>query len=329
MLAFDLPPPAIVQVRPALDLRLNLNGEDGASGLPRDFLAMPPLLRATVPLAEIRRWLPAEFRRIPGDLLSDLVYAVVAGLPGAHMAGAIKKAWLYTAPGQFLVPGDWNKRDNVIHALGCGGNGQGAQRASLGGNYGGGGGGGGAWSVFYNYVLTKHDFLDVSPGQPTEVIMAPIESDNPDDTWFINATTLLAPSGKSGDALESGESKGGNGGSASIYSHASNAGAKGDNTNDELGGEGGGAGGKNGPGIGQSADGGVDYDTSWLDPKVSAKVNARPGYGGAGGGFSGRLAGDPGHEYGGGGGGGGVDGGYFLGGQGSTGIILIINNLSK
>ena len=100
---------------------LHVNGEDAAR-LPDDLMSMPAALRALVRPSEVRPYLPAEYRRLPSGLIVSLL-GNIGGLPGVVMAGGIKSAYLYTADDTFATPGDWNKNDNRIHALGMGGDG--------------------------------------------------------------------------------------------------------------------------------------------------------------------------------------------------------------
>lgn len=327
-------PPAIVQVRQALDLRLHINGEQVENPLPRDFLSMPPVLRATVTVGELRTYLPAEYRPVPDGLLASLLYANLPGFPGALMAGTIKKGWLYTSNGQFTVPGDWNKRDNIIHALAGGGNGgDGWWDALPNGDIlsanGGGGGGGGAWAALINAVLQFHALLDlvVAPGGTSST-----------STWFSATDVLLAKSG----AMGFGSSGGAGGTAASSVGDQANDGGNGDSTGNTAGGRGGGAGGPHGAGTydgdagyggasGSTALGGdrtggdgVDGPAGGFDPK--GKVNAGSGGGGYLG-FSDQASGGNGGLYGGAGGGGGATFDVTRpGGLGRQGCLLLINN---
>lgn len=332
-------PPAIIQVRPALDLRLHINGEQVDNPLPRDFLAMPRVLRATVSLKELRRYLPAEYRLVPDGLLAGLVYANLPGFPGAIMAGnaRIKKAWLYVSNGQFQVPGDWNRRDNISHAVGGGANGQtGVVQGSgnLAVAQGGPGGGGAAWAMVQNRNLPAWDMLDV-------VIAPGGTSSSP--TWFMETNVLLAASG----AMGSGGTGGQGGQASSSVGDQANSGRGGDGTSQSVGssasssgGRGGGAGGPHGDGTydGDAGQGGaagalgnidggngVDGPAGGFNP--GEDINA--GSGGSGFlGFSDPLPGGNGGYYGGGAGGGGatVFGGVRIGGQGRQGCVLLINN---
>lgn len=204
LIAFDLPPPAIVIPKPAADWRLYVkDGKEWDCGpcLPRDFRDMPRMLRATVPADEIRRWLPEPYRRLSDDLLWSLVLGNVPALPSAILAGTILKAWLFTASDTLTIASDWNSDDNAQHAVGAGGNGaSGVESSVLPGNwYGGAGGGGGAYAGNRNRVYVAGAVVSVSI------------SANPS---FDSAAILLADGGGNGGTVSGGSSSGGQAGLA-------------------------------------------------------------------------------------------------------------------
>jgi hypothetical protein len=341
---FDLPP-AVIETRPVLDLALYVNGENCGPCLPGDFLSLPAVLRATVAVADLLPWLPEPYRLLPDHMLADVLYAAMPGLPGPLMAGGAKKAWLYTASGQFVFPGSWNKRDNIIHGLGPGGWGRGGFISGLGERYTGGGGGGAAWAANVNREYASGFIADLQVGEPGATINSAGTA-----TWFEGTGVLLAAAGGNTPAVSGGVANGGTGGqlSSSVgdfrssggngsngtslgsnefsVGHAAAAGvAGGPNGNGEAatvpnGGRAdagfGGAAGGVGPNDGDNLPGGdgVDGPAGGFNPKK--KINAGPGGGGCGGlsltvaGFQRPTSarnGKTGGQYGGGGGGGCVD----------------------
>jgi hypothetical protein len=318
MIAFDLPPPAIVQARPVVPFALHVNGEDAAR-LPDDLMAMPVALRALVKPSEVRPYLPDEYRRLSDAWLVGLL-GNIGGLPGVIMAGGIKTAWLYTADGTFEVPGDWNKNDNRLHSVGRGGNGgQSEVLDAIESTAGGAGGGGAGYASKINAVLTPRSLHSLTIALTSG------------DTWFSATDYLLAKSGTNANF----ESGGAGGNKASCVGDVRSSGGNGISTStgfrrNTSGGSGGGAGGPDGDGtneasfIGGFPNGGIDAD--W-DEKVPG---VRSGHGGNAG-FSDPTLGSPGDQYGGGGGGPGASWSppqAFSGAPGFQGCILILNNVS-
>jgi hypothetical protein len=237
------------------------------------------------------------------------------------MGGATRKAYLYTADGTFVVPGTWNKRDNIIHAIGRGGNGRAGVAFALidqTAYVGGGGGGGGAWAALVNAVLTFGLSLDVSVTS---------------SVFFGNSGLLLADNGQNAPSISGGSASGGDGGAVlDSVGDLVNAGGNGASRSQALsptaGGGGGGAGGPNGTGGNGSAQNQGQADggsTAPLDPR--GKVTAAPGDGGQGS-FTDESAGHDGLAYGGGAGGGAGSDAGSDGGTGAPGCVLIINNAS-
>ena len=313
MMSFDLPPPAIIQARPVVPYTLHVNGEDAAR-LPDDLMSMPAALRALVRPSEVRPYLPAEYRRLPSGLIVSLL-GNIGGLPGVVMAGGIKAAYLYTADGTFATPGDWNKNDNRIHALGMGGDGADAvDYTFIGGTAGGAGGSGGAWAWLVNYVLDFGNSYSVTVATTTG------------DTWFEATDVLLAKSGTSATS-ESGPA---GGSAASCVGDLAYSGGNGENgqsasSSNRRGGYGGGAAGPDGAGGTPTGNGG-EGETIW-DRKAPGVLSGDGGQYG----YSDPLPGEDGHYYGGGGGGGGSRYSPLLlqpGGDRAGGCVLILNNFS-
>lgn len=336
--------PAIVVAHAVATYRFYVNGEDAGVALPRDFLMLPKALRWTVPLHELRGYLPVEFRRLPAGLLASLLLGNLPGLPGAIMSGGIKQAWLFTEDDEFPTPPDWNKRDNIIHALGAGGDGHAGAIGSLDGfTYGCAGGAGAAWAALVNHVLVQGQSYNVS-----------VALDNSSDTSFDGIDVLLAASGSDGGGLSGGNSSGGNGGQATdcVGDLKSSGGdGQGRSGKTHIGGNGGGAGGPHGDGVDGGSSIGDGYGDAGqggrpgayqLDPDGKGhpgteglsrgfnpgnKVNAGSGGGGAGAENSLiSINGGDGGEFGAGAGGGGF--GTGVGGHGASGCLLAINNVS-
>jgi hypothetical protein len=359
VIALDLPPPiwlppapAIIRARPVTPFRFIINDgkeQDCGPCLPRDLAAMPRTLRATVAARDIRPYLPEPYRRLSDGLIASLV-ANIGGLPGVLMAGGIKTAWLYTASGTFSAPGYWNSTDNIIHALGAGGNGQAPTLSGLvpGNYYGGAGGGGAAWAALVNAVLTLFNTYTATVG-----------TGHGDSSWFDSIATLLAVGGGDGGAVSGGSAPGGSGGDkASCVGNLKNSGGDGGGINSLgiiiTGAHGGAAAGPHGDGAsngdGDAGFGGRNGDFGGFNqfdgqdgvdgPAGGWNAGSTPnagsgGGGGRGTGTSGSGADPNGHNggrYGAGSGGAGVTADPFthigVPGVFAPGCLLLINNAS-
>jgi hypothetical protein len=357
MITLDLPPlwtpakPAIIRPAELTQFRFVVNdGKEWDCGacLPRDFAAMPPLLRALIAPDEIRGFLPEPYRRLSDDMIRSLV-ANLGGLPGVLMAGGVRTSWLYIATSTFSVPGDFNNEDNCIQGVGAGGNGQPPTASSFftGEYYGGSGAGGGAWAALDNAVLVAFTTYTVHVGETSG-----------DWSWFDSTTRLLAVAGANGNALSGGTAAGGAGGDkTSCIGNRKSSGLSGGSTSAHgitcTGGYGGSAGGPNGDATSLYGDAGYggrsgdqvgfnqfDGQDGIYGPGGGWRPNETPnagsgGGGGRGTGTSGSGADPYGHnggKYGGGGGGGGVTADPFsrvgTGGSFAPGCVLITNNSS-
>jgi hypothetical protein len=352
MIAFDLPPPAIIAARPLVPHRFFVNdGKEHDCGpcLPRDFAEMPWAARALVRPDEIRAWLPEPYRRLSDDMLRAFLAANIGGLPGVVMAGQIKQAWLYTASDTFRVPGDWNRNDNWIGALGSGGDGRAPTESGLfpGTYYGGPGGGGSAFAALFNRAIA-----------PGTLLTASVATTSATDTYLGAVDFLLAKGGGSGGSVSGGTAPGGAGGDAASCVGdftASGETAANCTTRSSLvqGSVGGSAAGPRGAPLGQIADAGfggrngltpfvamVDGEAGiygsgrgWF-PGLRANVGSGGG-GGAGTNATGSGADANGHDggaYGAGAGGAGVAAPLSqqigVPGKPSPGCLLIVNNAS-
>ncbi len=342
-------PPAIIIPRPVIPFQFFLNGDDCGPCVPRDYAELPKALRWSVPVAEVRPYLPEAYRRLSDGMLGSLL-ANFGGLPGVIMAGGVKTAWLYTTSDTFRVPANWNKNDNIIHALGAGGAGQFTTLppVTIIDNFGGTGGGGSAWAALVDAVLTRADLLTVTVATSAQ-----------GDSWFIANNQLFAEGGSNGGQISGGSGNGGQGGStANCFGNlSSNGGDGGDissgGTGARKGASGGGAGGPNGDGesavveggAGDAGEGGqgggyafggdiiADGDDGVLGPSGGFNPGHTPNAGSGGGGNAGQtvtaLDGGNGGDYGAGSGGAGYDGGTSgTPGTPGMGCVLIINNAS-
>jgi hypothetical protein len=333
-------PPAIIHVRPLLDLQLAINGERlTGRALPRDFLELPKALRRAVPPDALRGYLPAEYRRLSDGMLATLLYGNIGGLPGVVMAGGGKLATLFTETGIFRVPGDWNKRDNIVQGVGRGGTGHGPTASALVDDafYGGTGGGGSVWAALVN--------KDFTIGLDLGVTIATTSGNT-----SISTGELVAASGANGGSISGGDGSGGAGGSvANSTGDQKFAGFKGGDIHgaqsfQAAGADGGACAGPHGDGaangvgdagFGGKANGGDGTAGASGGWNAGGKVNAGSGGGGFGGPSTNNPPnGTPGGDYGAGGGGGGVFlrpvGGPLMGSgaAGATGCMLFINNAS-
>lgn len=337
--------PAIIRPHETVELRLHVNNADAGHSLPRDFLALPPVLRQAVSAVELRKLLPEPYRLLPDSMLLSML----GGLPGPLMAGGIKVGWLYVTDDTFTVPSDWNKDDNIIHALGAGGNGRPTTQNGIFPNeyYGGPGGGGSAWAALVNLVAAIGDQFAADVGTAAT-----------QDTSFGSSALLLAQGGANGGNISGGSGTGGQGGQAStsvgtLKSNGGDGGSLSGSGTTCAGRAGGGAGGPHGDGgDGGTTGGGGDAGFGGVpDPQADgdggdgidgpaggfnpgAPVNAGSGAGGAWGvqGTSDSINGKNGGRYGAGGGGAGADFVPFFtrgaAGSFSQGCVLVVNNPS-
>lgn len=326
-------PPAIVQWLPRVELGLRrVDGE-----LAEDRLLWSRDVRDATP-AELRSWLPREFRDVPD-------WAIEGMIPGpiGLFFGRSKTFTLIISGSSTTVQGDWNSADNRIDCIGAGGDGA-SGFANFGDPYGGGGGGGAAWARKANLTLTPSASVSYQVGTTG-------------DTWYSASGTVLAKAGSNASA----QTQGAGGSSGSSVGDSKSAGGNGGNgyspggAGNRGGGGGGGAGGPNGAGAagstatsgtggaGGTADngqggagaspsgnnGGVGTSGSSGGFNPSGATNAGPGGGGSGGVGSTPTSGGDGGAYGGGsaGGGGNASSGANGGTQG-RGCIFLTNNVS-
>lgn len=289
---------------PPVEFVFRHDGYEERSIIPRDFAELSGQERAGL-VSQIRAYFPAPFSGLP----DAMVLSIVGGLPGAQMASRkVKTVELLLSGTDWTVFRDWNPRDNIIHALGRGGDGA----TSTGGAFasGGGGGGGAAWAALVNAVLVRAAVVAINIAVSSG------------DTHLVDVSTLLAKSGSVG-AVTTGGAGGQDSASVGDFKFSGGTGASGGFSGSAAGGgAGGGAAGPSGAGSGTVPNNGDTGD--WTADSAGTKS----GTGGAGG-FSSPTAGVAGTDYGAGGGGGGATiAATRSGAAGRQGLILAINNVS-
>jgi hypothetical protein len=224
-----------------------------------------------------------------------------------------------TAGTSWTVPGDFNPSSNTIEAIGGGGAGNDGS-----GSIGGQGGRGGGYSKISNFnpgVSSSIAYQIGLGGGTTGAGTTPTAN-----TWFKDATTLVAPGDSASTTNSVGDVKFAGGGRGTIGGQPTGSGGGGAAGPNGAGVNGSNSGATNGGagGAGDAGSGGAGGTVSaggGNPGSAGAEFDATHGCGGgAAGGGNGSFNGGAGGNYGGAGGGGGITG---LAGAGKNGIIII------